>query len=139
MNLAETTIGSLVVTLTGLVTTGARVYRAFENVDDLPALVIRQGANQVNGIEYGKYSRGLDVSIEANIKKSTTAETQLNQIAAEVFAAMMIDPLQGQTFIESTELTGSNPPAAKNLADSIVTQTINFKINYTHSTKTMES
>lgn len=138
MNRVESLVSQMVTTLTGLATTGANVFRTYEQVDALPAIVIKQGSNVVDTKEFGDIVRGLSVVVEIRIKKSTTAETELNAINAEVYEALIADTTQGFAWVDSTELVNDSEPTQKDLEQSIVSQTTEYKVKYRHSTKTLE-
>lgn len=98
-HLFEQCMDAVVVAVTGLTTTGARVEA--DNVfplddDDLPGLtVVQVGAGQ-EVITMGwprAYNAALDIDITAYVKQTTAtaARTQLNQILKEVQLAMYAD------------------------------------------------
>jgi hypothetical protein len=137
-NRMESVMDALVTNLDGLATTASRVHRAFAVVPDLPALIVTQGADSVSTMEYGEVKRALNITVDARIKKSATADTELNAIAAEVYAALMTDPTQGLAYVERTEPVSSDGPTQKNLEESIVSQSLTFRVHYQHATKTLE-
>lgn len=138
MNRVEALMVQLVSTLTGLTITGSNVFRAYELVTALPALVVKQGQNVVDTKEFGDIVRALNVIVEIRIKKSSTAETELNAINAEVYQALVADTTQGFAWVDSTELVVDGEPTQKDLEQSVVSQTTEYKVKYRHSTKTVE-
>jgi hypothetical protein len=135
---AETSLLAIKSNLTGLATTGASTHRAFESVPALPALVIKQEGDAVNNAEYGSFNRTLSFAVDIQVRKSSTAETVLNQIRAEVHSALMQDVTQGQTFIDRTEPVSDDAPDQKDLERPIVSQSMHFRVYYSHSTKSTE-
>lgn len=138
MNRVEALMVQLVSTLTGLAITGSNVFRAYDQVTALPALIVKQGQNVLDSKEFGDIVRALSVIVEIRIKKGSTAETELNAISAEVYAALIADTTHGFSWVDSTELVLDGEPTQKDLEQSIVSQTTEYRVKYRHSTKTVE-
>jgi hypothetical protein len=135
---AEQVITAIDALITGLATTGANVYRAFDQVLLVPALVLKQSADAVDNVEYAEYNRALDITIEINIRKSASAETTLNAIRAELFYALMVDQTLGLAFVTKTQPVSDDEPTQKDLERPIVSQSCRYRVYYRHSTKTAE-
>ncbi|MEK9725756.1 MAG: hypothetical protein VW405_20050 [Rhodospirillaceae bacterium] len=108
---AEQIVQAVITKVTGLTTTGSRVYRS-RTADladaNLPALVVFMGPDQPRsdgGSSSFRYLDGdLTVAIEAVVKETsdTAAEQKLNLIRKEVAIALQADVTQGLSFVLNT-------------------------------------
>lgn len=107
---AENIIAAVVTAVTGLTTTGARVYRGrrYElDVDASPSLCVYLGPDlPLSGpgdSPLAYQDSELTVYIEGVVKNSTTAvATTLNQIRHEVAVALNADHTQGLAYVHNT-------------------------------------
>lgn len=108
---AEQIVQAVISKVTGLTTTGSRVYRS-RTADladaNLPALVVFMGQDQPRsdgGSSSFRYIDGdLSIGIEAAVKETTDtlAEQKLNLIRKEVTIALQADVTQGLSFVMNT-------------------------------------
>ena len=137
MHRAEAIMAAVETAITGLTTTGARVVRArVRTVENAPALSLEQGADDVNPelSNYPKLARELNVKVKAHVKDNDTADTNLNLIREEVFAAMMADRTLGLAYVVDVDLIGDDEPEFTGDSDQIVgRQQMNFVVKYRHS------
>ena len=123
--------------ITGLTTTATRVVRArVRTVENAPALSLEQGADDVNPelSNFPKLARELNVKIIAHVKDNDDADTNLNLIRSEVFAAMMADRTLGLAYVVDVDLIGDDEPEFTGESDQIVgRQQMNFVVKYRHS------
>lgn len=97
----ETVRDAFVTALTGLTTTGARVYpsRVYPSGDiHLPGLSIytqEESLDEDTEVMGTKQFRNLEVVVEARVKLASGADDQLDDIAAEVEAALFADETLG--------------------------------------------
>lgn len=135
---AETILAAITSSLTGLTTTGSRVLRsnAYEVQDaNLPGLVVNMAADEVVPGSDGNMAfvdRLLNVQVHAYIKTTATLDTTLNQIRAEVWAALMADRQQGALVID-TRPQGDDAPELDALEQGVAKQTLNWQFHYRHS------
>ncbi|WP_299077929.1 hypothetical protein [uncultured Paraglaciecola sp.] len=142
-NRAETIMAAIAPLLTGLTTTGANVQRSRAwPVDALPALTIQQGSNTVNEGEdevFGAILRTLEFSVISQIKGISLLETQLNQIAAEVYAALTADRKLGLAYVFDVRLVGDSEPELEAEQDEpTARQTMTWRVVYEHSETSTE-
>lgn len=143
MHRRESILNALSSTVTGLATTATRVERARPYaVPEVPALSIAQGTDE-RVDEYENLSgvtRVLNVDIIVHVKKTTTLETELNQIAAEVYAAITADRRLGLTWVLDANLTGDSAPDIDADSDQPVARLItSWAFIYEHSDTSAES
>lgn len=112
---AETIVAAVVTTLTGLTTTGARVYRGRAYpipVADANALAIFQGPDEISedSLFHRVWSR-LTVNIEAMAREATAqVDETLNTIRNEIAAAIGADTNLGLAFeIGALEVAAEQP------------------------------
>lgn len=108
---AEQIVQAVIGKVTGLTTTGARVYRSrtadLQDVN-VPSLVVSLGpdtpSNAGGSSSYRYIDGDLTVSIDAVVKETTDtlAEQKLNLIRKEVTIALMADYTQGLSFVMNT-------------------------------------
>ena len=142
MHRAELILEAVKSILTGLATTGTNVER--DRVfppDMLPALSLNQGAEDpIPGRENMAFQdSALQVDIVIQIKSSSSS-SDLNQIKAEVYAAMMSDSSLGLGFVYDTQWAGDGPPEPSGDAEiNTVRCTMRFGVAYRHSYTSKES
>lgn len=99
---------AFIAAITGLATTGARVYRdrdtEAEPLDpntELPALVVEDDGDPAEIITLGNsriLERQMRVTVTAHVKALSGASTQLNQILKELEIALALAPLGGAKY-----------------------------------------
>lgn len=141
MHRAESILAAVTAALTGLASTGGNVLRGYGvQLPGLPGLVVRMGADE-NIAGYGTtvVARRLEVQIEARVKQAADSDTLLNQVRAEVYAALMADPTLGLGFVIDTMHQLDGEPDEKDLAAPIVRQVLTYSVDYRHSYQSAES
>jgi len=92
---AETIVDTVTTLLTGLTTTGSRVFRGRAipvDVSQGPALLVFMGPDAiVNRLNFDKIDSLLSVYIEAYVKQNDAPDTVLNTIREEINIAMQAD------------------------------------------------
>lgn len=146
---AATILSTITTTLTGLTTTGARVEqsRAYP-VGTYPALTVRMAADVPLGdmgqTMTGRVDRELEVVITAHTRTETltsTNETTLNAIRAEVWAALTADHTLGLTYVIDCWLVSDDEPEdGQGDADQIINrQDMRWRVRYFHSLTSAEA
>lgn len=136
---AESIITAVVTNVTGLTTTGARVYRGRVYAlagTNLPALCVYQGEDKVIGqYSQSKYDCELTITIEAVVKASTTqVDTTINLIREQVTIAMQTDYTQGLSYVLNTiEGDASAPELSGDGEQTSAAQKLEWKIHYRRS------
>lgn len=121
----------VVTVLTGLTTTGARVFpfrmKPWNNAD-LPGLAIytQQESNEIDSLSYPRRKlHELDLIVEVALKANNAAEDTIDLICKEILIAMEADPtlnnLSKDCFLVNTEIEFS-PESEK--------ETLNAKLNF---------
>lgn len=145
MHFAESILSAIETKLTGLATTGANIVRGrVYPVETTPALSVYMGADSVNG-EFGATNLGfidrtLEVIIRSHVKVTSTLDTDLNKIRAEVYAAMVADHTLGLQYVLNAWLEVDNQPSIS--ADSeqpTASQDMVYKVHYRHSYASAEA
>lgn len=140
---AETILNAVTSTVTGLSTTGSNVERGrVWPVDPRPALSVFKGEDQVSEPEGQFYSvvRELQVSIAIHIHATGNPETALNQIAAEIFAALTVDRTLGLADVFDTYLIGDDAPEIDDSLDKPTARMVtNWRVVYEHSETSAEA
>ena len=142
MHKAETILNAIKTALTGLATTGDRVERdRVYPPEQCPALSVNQGGEDpIAGRENMQFQ---DVALEVEIiiqVKSGTKSSDLNQIKAEVYAALMADTTQGLAYVHETQWAGDSAPEPSGDAEINTTRCImRFLVAYRHSYTSKES
>lgn len=141
MHRAESILNAVQTALTGLATTGQYVER--DRVfppEACPALSVNQGAEEPldqSSMQFQDCVLEVEVVIQV---KSGTSSSDLNQIKAEVYAAMMTDTTQGLTYVHETQWGGDSAPEPSGDAEINTTRcTMRFGIAYRHSYTSKES
>ena len=145
MHRAESILSAVETTLTGLATTGTRVQRGrVYPVETAPALSIYMGSDDTSG-DYGATNLGfvdrmLEVVVRSHIKVTTDLDTDLNQIRAEVYAAMMADYTIGLAYIINTWLVSdAQPSLSADGEQPTATQDMIYRVHYRHSYASAEA
>lgn len=134
MNRAEQILAALKTQLTGLATTGANVYRAYEQVSALPALVIRKGDDiKTSEQNSSVVDRDLSIQLEITVRNTATAGTDLNTIIGEIYAAIAAAPLLGLGFVITTDLETEEQADERDNSSPVVQQLILYTVRYRHS------
>ncbi len=113
MHRRETILQTVLTLLTGLATTGSNVKRARAYKPDvLPALSIAQGPDVLSPEHayLGDIMRQLTVRIAAHVQDTTNLETELNQISAEVYAALTADRSLGLDYVFDLNIESDSDP-----------------------------
>lgn len=105
---AESAVVAVVGKVTGLATTGSRVYRGRSYPvasDAFPCLLVYQGPERIVQRQLADYvDAEITVYIEARVRSTAgTLETQLNAIREEITVALMADYTQGVGIIDTIE------------------------------------
>ena len=140
---AETILNTIEGLLTGLATTGANVQRArVWPVDSLPALSIYK-SDDLRSIEDAldnELTRELTVNINIHVKQTGNVETVLNQVAAEIFAAMSVDKTLGLAYVFNALLIGETEPLIEDSQDTPNAQMVSgWLVTYQHSDVSAEA
>ena len=144
MNRVETIMAAVATALTGLATTGARVQRLkVWPLDTLPALSIYQGASVVLEDDeevLDSIMRRLEFRVVATVRGTGVLETTLNQIAAEVYAALTADRTLGLAYVFDQRLVGDDVPEVEAEQDQpVARQSMNYSLLYEHSGTSTEA
>lgn len=107
MHRAEQIIQTVVTKLTGLTTTGTRVYRgrAYPTADsELPGLLVYLGQDKITQhLSQSFVDSELMISIDARVKSaSSQVDTLLNTIRSEITVALMAGYTQGLSYLIDT-------------------------------------
>lgn len=142
MHRAEEILEAVTTALTGLTTTGNRVERDRVYPPELcPALSVGLGQESPKqGADNVSYQDSiLEVRIVIQVKNDDTA-TVLNQIKAEVYAALMSDRTLGLSFVADMAWNGDSEPEPSGDAEIKTTRCItNFAVWYRHSFTSKEA
>lgn len=144
MHRAESILQAITTTLTGLTTTQTRVERArVWPVNECPAISIERGDDQTleEGRSLGFQDRQLEVVITSYVKASSTSnpETELNQIAAEVYTALFADVTQGLSYVIDTHWFSDSRPEMTGQESKTAVMRMTFIIHYRHSLTSPEN
>ncbi len=143
MNRRESILSAVAVTLTGLATTGANVslFRAHK-IPALPALTIEQGSDVVQRdiSDFNFLTRELEVTITLTAGGLGNLSTVLNQIAAEVFSALMADITLGLAYVIQVQLSDDSAVQISGENEQTTAQLeTTYTITYRHSGTTTEA
>lgn len=142
MHRAEEILSAVVTSLTGLATTGTSVERdQVYPVQACPALSIEQGGEEpIQGREsFGFQDAALEFDVVAYVK-TQGPNTQLNQIKAEVYAALMANRQLGLNYVYDMEWRGDTAPEPSAEADKTTTKcSMRFAVAYRHSLTSKET
>jgi len=142
MHRVESILEAIKTTLTGLASTGDNIERdRVYPVETLPFISVEQGKDErePNPSTIANVESNLDVKIVVYVK-SESFTTELNQVRAEVYAAMMASNRLGLGYVESLRwIDDSEPELSGDAEIKNAVCTMSFKIGYTHSLTTKES
>jgi hypothetical protein len=136
---AEQIIAAVATAVTGLTTTGANVERGQlwpYGSDRAAALTIAQGpVDPLDGQPMALVTARLEVRIIAHVKATTaTVDSTINQIAKEVYIALMADRTLGLSFVIDTEWTGTSDTEQDSDSEGITARAaFTFAVTYRHS------
>lgn len=140
---AETILEAVRARLTGLPTTGSRVERArVWPIEECPAISIERGddAPVETGRRFSLQDRRLNFTVTGYVKSTTIHETQLHQVAAEVYAALFGDVTQGLAFVLDTHWLGDSKPETNGETETRgASMEMNYAITYRHSITSAET
>jgi len=142
MHRRETIMQAVLTLLTGLTTTGSNVKRSRAwAVSSLPALTLAQGQDGLSGEqEMGAINRDLTVNITAHAAEGEQLETDLNQISAEVYEAMVADRTLGLDYVYDINITADGDPQIEGDQNKTTGRLdMQFVINYNHSETSTET
>lgn len=136
---AEQIVAAVVTKITGLTTTGARVYRGRLyplQPTELPALLVYLGAD-TDGVTLGQSLREsvLNIGLDAVVKTvATQIDTLLNQVRKEVTIALAADHTQGLGFVlDSIEGDAAEPEPSGEVDQPTGRQRLNWQFRYRRS------
>lgn len=142
MHRRESILAAVATTLTGLTTTGANVTRSRAwPVAALPALTLAQGEDSVlDDDELATIQRVLALEVTVHAQAGQALETDLNAIAAEVYAALVADRSQGLAYVFDTALVSDGAAVIVGEQDQTQGQLVMlFNLRYQHSATSTES
>jgi len=140
MHRAESILQALTTRLTGLATTGANVQRGWvDQLDAVPGLIVRMGQDGHERNVNMAIDRLLEVDIESVVRAGADADTRLNQIRAEVYAALQADRTLGLPWVLDLVLLVDSAPTQRDNAVPLVRQVQRYAIHYRHSPTSTES
>ena len=136
----ETILNRVVTVLTGLTTTGSNVTRGRAwPVAQLPAVSIYMGAdNTADAQNINIINRELTVFIIAHIRESGSLESTLNNIKAEVYAAIMADPTLTGLALDMYLVQDGAPEIEAEQDQPTARMTMEWRVIYRHSATSAE-
>jgi len=126
---------NIVTTLTGLTTTGTKVYRSRLYAlaeSKLPCLAIYTNTEATEYLtmrEPRTQQRALDVSVEAYVKATANYDNTIDDICSEVEQALYTDTTRGG-YAKDTQVTGVNVEMSIDGDQPIALATINVNVIY---------
>lgn len=144
MHRRETIMAAVQNALTGLTTTGANVQRARAYaVPALPGISIEQGADTRHEEfdELPDYARRLTVDVNIYARATTNLETILNQVSAEIHAALMAAYPFALNYLHDINPVADSAPeiAGDDTETPVARLTSTWAIDYQHSEESTES
>lgn len=139
---SESILVAFLAAVTGLPTTAARVVRSrVYPTDSPPALSVNMGQEVPAGDpDMAEQDELLDIEVIALVKDTAGLDTELNTIAAEVYAAITADRTLGLGYVLDTTWAGrSEPDRVDTLEKPATAQSMFFTVHYRHSYTSMES
>lgn len=134
---AESITAAVVTTVTGLTTTGTRVFRGrVRTVETAPAITVSMGGDDIvpEQSAYPRQYRDLHIKITSHVENNTAPDTQLNLIREEVYNALLADRTLGLAYVIDIALIGDDEPELSGEAEKITgSQQMNFVVKYFHS------
>lgn len=127
---------AVVAAVTGLVTTGPRVYRARDRAlqdAELPGLVVTAMSETPEILTMGNatqriLSRTMNMSIAAHVKAVSGYDTTLNKILAELEVALSVANLSGGKYISPVEIP--DPEISEEGEKPVARQDFVFEVFY---------
>ena len=129
--------------LTGLSITGNRVERCrVWPVEECPALAIDKGDDfpKDQGRGFSHQDRELDFTVTGYVKATDNPESDLHQIAAQVYAALLADVTQGLAFVIDTHWLGDAEPQKSTEGETRrASMEMRYRVWYRHTITSTES
>ena len=142
---AESILSTIETLLTGLATTGGNITRARAwplSSDVLPAITVFK-SDDIRSTEDAIddfLTRSMTVNIAIHVRETTNLETQLNQIAAEIFAAMAADKTLGLSYVFNALLIGDSEPIIESSQSvPLATMVSGWLVTYQHTNASAET
>jgi hypothetical protein len=143
MHRAESILNAFTTALIGLSTTDANVVRGrIWAVEFSPSLTIYKGADVAseNSDVLDTLARDLSISVEIHVNATGNPESALNQIAAEVYAAINADVTLGLDYVYDCIFFGDDAPEMEPSQDLPVARMISqWVVEYDHSKGSAEA
>lgn len=142
MHRAEQIMQAVAAAVTGLAATGSNVERGrvipFETA---PGISVSMADDDTQSVMSGLVDSALELELTAHAKViDSLPETELNQIRAEVYAALMADRTQGLPFVIDTIPLGADKPEISGEADQPTGQLVTrWQVKYRHSLSSAEA
>ena len=135
---AEDVIAKVETLVTGLATTGSNVERGrfYPFAEDVAAgLTVRQGQFTPVGDGNVAYQDGdLEVIVTAHAKGADdTVESTINQIAKEVYVALLASHTLGLAYVHQIEWRGNDEPQLGAAEQPVVSMDMRFAVQLRHS------
>lgn len=134
LHIREQITAAVAAAVTGLATTGARVYRARDRAlqdADLPGLIVRGMGEAVDISSLGinrLLDRTMRVEIAAHVKASSGYDTTLNQVLKEIEVALVSANLSGGKYISPIEI--GDPEISEEAEKPVARQIFVFEVPY---------
>jgi len=142
MHRVESILSAIQTTLTGLTTTGANVVRdRVYPPENLPMISIDQGEDVKEDLPAQIFDVESNLTVNVNILvKADSYTTQLNQIRAEVYAAMMASSRLGLSYVDSLLWVSDSAPEIDGESETkTAVCTMQFQVGYVHSLLSKEA
>lgn len=136
---AQQIIDAVVTAVTGLTTTGSNVRRGDTwpfGDDQSNALTVKQGVSDpIDAQNWENYTVRLEIIITTHAKTTAEqADSELTQMAKEVFIALMADRTLGLPFVMDCDWTGNDEPDTDVSGELITARQDNrFAVTFRHS------
>lgn len=142
---AEEVLAAIKTAVTNLTTTSLRVVRGRTypaDLDDGAALSVNMGGEtpvEASNMQFQDELLTVEITAHVRAKESAGVDTALNQIRAEVYAAVMASRQLGKGWVHDTRWAGRSAPQRDDGAQQpTVSQTFNFVVHYRHGYTTTE-
>ncbi len=104
------------------------------NLDELPAVSVRQGAEEVQteAQTLSHYTPTFEILIDLSVKNDISFhhEEWLNKMRAEVSLLIELNPTFGLDFVIDTYELGSSEPSSADSSNEIMSQTVSYQCQY---------
>ncbi len=138
---AEQVVQAAMTALTGLVTTGTNVFRGRSEAHDLqepelPALLVFEGDDdKLTDLLNDRQQWAQDINIDVVVAETltSTAGTTINQIRAEITAALAADFTLGLAFVEAIQEIGAGTPDFAGSDREVAGRRIVWRVEYERS------